>query len=134
MVTSPRYYLLAEDGTIHRLARSAFYDLILDKVVVPCTELSGPGSPRSTFDATAGVPSVASATFNDMTFATMASSTPPSGIKTPIHDSGVGAFDSRLAAIRPRRPNVPSSRESLTNLTEATIARAYAVVRRHRRA
>jgi hypothetical protein len=31
MATSPRYYLLAGDGTIHRLARSTFYDLILEK-------------------------------------------------------------------------------------------------------
>jgi hypothetical protein len=35
VATAPRYYLLAEDGTIHRLARSAFYDLILEKIAVP---------------------------------------------------------------------------------------------------
>jgi hypothetical protein len=71
MATSSRYYLLAEDGTIHRLARSAFYDLILQKVVVPFPELSGQRVRLATIhvrlDGRRPV-SVAGATFNYMTF------------------------------------------------------------------
>lgn len=71
MATSPRYYLLAEDGTIHRLARSAFYDLILQKVAVPFPELSGRRVRLATIlvrlDGRRPV-SVAGATFNYMTF------------------------------------------------------------------
>ena len=71
MTTSPRYYLLAEDGTIHRLARSAFYDLIVQKVAVPFPELSGQRVRLATIlvrlDGRRPV-SVAGATFNYMTF------------------------------------------------------------------
>lgn len=71
MATSPRYYLLAEDGTIHRLARSAFYDLIVQKVAVPFPELSGQRVRLATIlvrlDGRRPV-SVAGATFNYMTF------------------------------------------------------------------
>jgi hypothetical protein len=71
MATSPRYYLLAEDGTIHRLARSAFYDLILQKVVVPFPELNGQRVRLATIhvrlDGRRAL-SVAGATFNYMTF------------------------------------------------------------------
>lgn len=71
MATSPRYYLLAENGTIHRLARSAFYDLILEKVAVPFPELSGQRVRLATIhvrlDGRRPV-SVAGATFNYMTF------------------------------------------------------------------
>jgi hypothetical protein len=71
MVTSPRYYLLAEDSTIHRLARSAFYDLILEKVAVPFPELNGQRVRLATIhvrlDGRRPV-SVAGATFNYMTF------------------------------------------------------------------
>ena len=71
MATSPRYYLLAEDGTIHRLARSAFYDLILQKVAVPFPDLSGQRVRLATIhvrlDGRRPV-SVAAATFNYMTF------------------------------------------------------------------
>jgi hypothetical protein len=71
MATSPRYYLLAEDGTIHRLARSAFYDLILQKVAVPFPELRGQRVRLATIhvrlDGRRPV-SVAGATFNYMTF------------------------------------------------------------------
>ncbi|HEX8408527.1 MAG TPA: hypothetical protein VF883_06675 [Thermoanaerobaculia bacterium] len=71
MATSPRYYLLAENGTIHRLARSAFYDLILEKVAVPFRELSGQRVRLATIhvrlDGRRPV-SVAGATFNYMTF------------------------------------------------------------------
>jgi hypothetical protein len=71
MATSPRYYLLAEDGTIHRLARRAFYDLILEKVAVPFPELSGQRVRLATIhvrlDGRRPL-SVAGATFNYMTF------------------------------------------------------------------
>ena len=71
MATSPRYYLLAEDGTIHRLARSAFYDLILEKVAVPFPELSGQRVRLATIhvrlDGRRPV-AVANATFNYMSF------------------------------------------------------------------
>ena len=71
MATSSRYYLLAEDGTIHRLARSAFYDLILEKVAVPFPELSGQRVRLATIHVRLDgrrPTSVASATFNYMTF------------------------------------------------------------------
>jgi hypothetical protein len=71
MATSPRYYLLAEDGTIHRLARSAFYDLILEKVTVPFPELSGQRVRLATIHVRLEgrrPVSVAGATFNYMTF------------------------------------------------------------------
>ncbi len=71
MATSPRYYLLAEDGTIHRLAQSAFYDLILQKVAVAFPELSGQRVRLATIhvrlDGRRPV-SVASASFDYMTF------------------------------------------------------------------
>lgn len=71
MATSPRYYLLAEDGTIHRLARSAFYDLILEKAAVPFPELSGQRVRLATIhvrlDGRRPV-SVAGASFDYMTF------------------------------------------------------------------
>jgi hypothetical protein len=71
MATAPRYYLLAEDGTIHRLARSAFYDLILEKIAVPFPELSGQRVRLATIhvrlDGRRPV-SVAGADFNYMTF------------------------------------------------------------------
>lgn len=71
MATSPRYYLLAEDGTIHRLARSAFFDLILEKAAVPFPALSGQRVRLATIhvrlDGRRAV-SVASASFDYMTF------------------------------------------------------------------
>ena len=59
------------DGTIHLLARSAFYDLILQKVVVPFPDLSGQRVLLATIhvrlDGRRPV-SVEGATFNYMTF------------------------------------------------------------------
>ena len=41
MPTAPRYYLIADDGKIHRLARTTFYDLIQQKIATPFPEFKG---------------------------------------------------------------------------------------------
>jgi hypothetical protein len=41
MRTAPRYYLIADDDTIHRLARATFYDILLQKKPTPFAELRG---------------------------------------------------------------------------------------------
>lgn len=41
MRTAPRYYLIADDGSIHRLARTTFYDLIQQKIATPFPEFKG---------------------------------------------------------------------------------------------
>src|SRR4051812_19712425 len=41
MPTAPRYYLIADDGKIHRLARTTFYDLIQQNIATPFPEFKG---------------------------------------------------------------------------------------------
>ena len=41
MRTAPRYYLIADDGKIHRLARSTFYKLLEQKIPTPFPEFNG---------------------------------------------------------------------------------------------
>ena len=41
MSTAPRYYLVADDGKIHRLARATFYKLLEQKIPTPFPEFNG---------------------------------------------------------------------------------------------
>lgn len=41
MSTSPRYYLIADDGKVHRLARTIFYKLLEQKIPTPLPEFIG---------------------------------------------------------------------------------------------
>jgi hypothetical protein len=41
MRTAPRYYLIADDDTIHRLAQTTFYGIVLQKKPTPFPELRG---------------------------------------------------------------------------------------------
>jgi hypothetical protein len=41
MPTAPRYYLIADDGKIHRLARNTFYKLLEQKIPAPLPEFNG---------------------------------------------------------------------------------------------
>lgn len=41
MPTAQRYYLIADDGKIHRLARTTFYKLLEQKIPTPFPEFNG---------------------------------------------------------------------------------------------
>ena len=44
MSTAPRYYLVADDGKIRRLARATFYKLLEQKIPSPFPEFNGNAS------------------------------------------------------------------------------------------
>ncbi|MBV8546965.1 MAG: hypothetical protein JO093_18830 [Acidobacteria bacterium] len=71
MRTAPRYYLIADDGTIHRLARATFYDILMQKKPTPFPELRGQRVKLATIyvalDGRRAV-AVARAQFNFITF------------------------------------------------------------------
>ena len=41
MRSTPRYYLIADDGSIHRLAQATFYKLLEQKIPTPFPEFNG---------------------------------------------------------------------------------------------
>jgi hypothetical protein len=71
MRTAPRYYLIADDDTIHRLARATFYDILMQKKPTPFPELRGQRVKLATMyvalDGRRAV-AVARAQFNFITF------------------------------------------------------------------
>lgn len=71
MPTAPRYYLIADDGKIHRLARNTFYKLLEQKIVNPFPEFKGKRVKLATvnvrLDGRRAV-AVARASFTFMTF------------------------------------------------------------------
>lgn len=71
MHTAPRYYLIADDDTIYRLARATFYDILLQKKPTPFPELRGQRVKLATIyvalDGRRAV-AVARALFNFITF------------------------------------------------------------------
>jgi hypothetical protein len=71
MRTAPRYYLIADDDTIYRLARATFYDILMQKKPTPFPELRGQRVKLATIyvalDGRRAV-AVARAQFNFITF------------------------------------------------------------------
>jgi hypothetical protein len=71
MSTAPRYYLIADDDTIRRLARATFYDILMQKKPTPFPELRGQRVKLATMyvalDGRRAV-AVARAQFNFITF------------------------------------------------------------------
>lgn len=71
MRTTPRYYLIADDGQILRLAQKTFYDILLKRRATPFSELRGHRVRLATLDVLIDgkrAIGVARANFNYITF------------------------------------------------------------------